>query len=475
MVKDIEHLLKENEQLIHEKEELTIKLRAANEIIEAIKQGNIDAVFIATNEMSNVLVSKTADQTYRRFIENMREGVLTLDTNGIILYSNSSFARIVHLPLEKVIGANFRDFIPAEYIEHFEGLLTEHPWENSKVELSIVNHTNKRKHFTVSFNTLPLRDFVALNLVWTDVTDQKEAEEKLMTVNENLTTAIEERISSAHEVVILNDKLKENIKILKDANAELATFAHIASHDLQEPTRKIITYSELLRSEYYNNIDLRGQGYIDKVQRASSRMRNLINDILEYSQLSQTGIVFGPTSLQSVFNEIFYDFEIVIKETKAKITIVKDLPVIEANSSQMRQLFQNLISNSLKFIKAGSIPEISIAYENITGKEIGDASVIEPGMGDEMFCRLHIKDNGIGFNQVYANKIFTIFQRLNNTSVYQGTGIGLAICKKIVEKHKGLITAESMLNEGAIFTITLPFRQVERSTPWQKDVSTNGH
>ena len=470
MAKDIDHLEKENGQLIYEKEELAVKLKEANEIIEAIRQGNIDAVFIANNETPNVLVSKTADQTYRRFIENMSEGVVTLHADGIILYSNSSFARIFQLPPEKVIGANLREIIPVEFIEHFERLLTGHPHDNAKLKLSIVNHANKRIHYTVSFNTLPLQGFVALNLVWTDVTYQKEAEEKLITVNENLTTAIEERISSEHKVVILNDKLKENITILKAANLELATFAHIASHDLQEPIRKIITYSDLLKSDYYNNIDLRGKGYIDKMQRASSRMRNLINDILEYSQLSQNGIVFTATNLQSIVNEIFSDLEVVIKDTKAKITIEKELPVIEANGSQMRQLFQNIISNSLKFIKPGTIPEISIAYENIMGTEIESPGMIEPGMRDKMFCGLHIKDNGIGFDPAYASKIFTIFQRLHNNSVYKGTGIGLAICKKIVEKHKGFISAASTPGEGALFTIILPLCQVKSPAPEQKIV-----
>ena len=197
-------------------------------------------------------------QAYRRFIENMSEGVVTLHTDGIILYSNSSFAKMVNLPLEKVIGTNFRNFIPIEYIENFERFFNEYPENNSKFELSTWNHEGIRSYFIVSLNKLQLQDFVALNLVWTDVTDQKKAEEKLMTVNEKLKRAIEERIFSENKVVILNNKLKENIKILEDANIELATFAHIASHDLQEPLRKIITYSGMLISDYHDTIDQRG-------------------------------------------------------------------------------------------------------------------------------------------------------------------------------------------------------------------------
>src|ERR1700681_564807 len=165
---------------------------------------------------------------------------------------------------------------------------------------------------------------------------------------------------------------------------------------------------------------------------ASERMRNLINDILKYSELSQNDFSFNPSNLQSIIKEVISDLEILITEKKAKITIEKELPVIEADSTQMRQLFQNIISNSLKFIKPDIVPEICIAYEMIKGKEIDH---LDEGIHNEVFYKFYIRDNGIGFMPEHLEKIFTIFQRLNNNSMYPGTGIGLAICKKIVEKH----------------------------------------
>jgi PAS domain S-box-containing protein len=456
MEKNVPELLKQNEKLIREKDELYNRLIEAIAVVEAIKKGNIDAVLITNNETAKILVSKSADQAYRRFIENMSEGVVTLHTDGMIIYSNSSFAKMVNVPLEKLIGTDFRSHIPIEFIENFERFFNEFPENNSKMELSISNHNGIHTHFIVSLNTIRLQDFVALNLVWTDVTDQKKVEEKLIIANEHLKTAIEEQIISENKIVILNNKLEENIKILEDANIELATFAHIASHDLQEPLRKIMTYSGMLITDYFDTIDQRGQNYITNMQRASSRMRSLINDILEYSQLSQKDFSFKLTNLQSIVKEIFSNLEIVIKESKAKITIEKELPFIEANSTQMRQLFQNLISNSLKFIKAGVIPDISITYEIKKGKEIDK---LDERILDDIFCVFYIKDNGIGFSEEYSNKIFTIFQRLHSNSAYDGTGIGLAICKKIVERHNGYITAESKPGEGSLFTIILPISQ----------------
>jgi two-component system CheB/CheR fusion protein len=458
MVMDVDILIKENENLILEKDELQKKLNEANEIIEGIKKGNIDALLIGGNENEKVFVSETADQTYRKFIENMSEGVVTIHTDGIILYSNTSFAKLVDAPLEKLIGTNLLKFIPIENIENFEQFFINKPQNNSKMDLSILDHAGQKAHFIVSLNIFHLNDFAVLNLVWTDVTYQKNTEEKLEAVNENLKGAIEELKSSENRVEILNSKLEENIKILKESNIELGTFAHIASHDLQEPLRKIITYSGILRSDYYNIIDQKGQTYINKMQSSSSRMRDLINDILQYSELSHNDILFELTDLQSIIKEIISDFEIVIKETNAEIIIENELPVIEANAIQMRQLLQNIISNSLKFIKPGVLPQIRITSEIVKANDIAGTDV---GVLNEKVLVIKISDNGIGFNQDYASKIFTIFQRLNNNSLYKGTGIGLAICKKIIETHHGIITAESKMKEGAIFTIAIPVFHVK--------------
>jgi two-component system CheB/CheR fusion protein len=436
------------------------KLGEANEIIEGIKNGNIDAVFVTSSETAKILVSGSADLEYRKFIENMSEGVVTLHTDGIILYSNSSFARMVNFPLENVIGSNLRRFIPTEFLANMETLLTEHPTKSSVLELSIPDHAGSSRYFMVSLNSLELQDFVALNLVWTDVTDHKQAEGKLLSANRDLKDVMEERRSSENKVIVLNTKLGENIKTLEDANAELATFAHIASHDLQEPLRKILTYSSMLLDDYGDAIDERGRRHIDGMKRASRHMRNLISDILEYSQISKNSFPLASTDLQSVFQEVFVDIELSIQETKAKIILEGQLPVIDANSGQMKQLFRNLMSNALKFTLIDIIPEIRITFKIMTGQEIETSGAIPLS---EKYCRIYIRDNGIGFNPEYADRIFTIFQKLNSGSVFEGTGIGLAICKKIVDMHHGFITAESRPDQGALFIITLPVSQVIRN------------
>jgi PAS domain S-box-containing protein len=454
MTTEINYLKNENDKLIHDKDELSRMLTEANEVISAIKSGNIDAVFIASNETAKMIVTKIADRTYRNFIENMSEGVVSLHEDGTILYSNSNFAMMVNLPLQKIIGANFRKFIPAEYIDNFEVFFNVHD-SNSKIELSLLNHIGLRLHFIVSFNRLLLHDYEVLNLVMTDVTSLKKAEEKLIIVNRNLKAAIDKRKISEKKILALNKELETNIKVLKDANTELETFAYIASHDLQEPLRKIMTYCSLLIRDCYDSINQEGHHYINTIRNSSEHMRMLITDILEYSGLSHK-YSFEITNIEATIKEVLLNLEIIIKEKKASITVESSLPYIEANAGQMRQLFQNILSNSLKFVKKGVDPVINISFEILNGSEIEQMA---ESRFNEKFCKYYIRDNGIGFNQVYNEKIFTIFQRLNNSSAYKGTGIGLAICKKVVEQHHGFMTAESKVNEGALFTIILPFVQ----------------
>jgi PAS domain S-box-containing protein len=453
VIKTSHYLEVENRRLILERDELQQKLHEATEIIEYIKRGKIDAVINAGNKADNVLVSKTADQSYRKFIESMSAGVVAVLIDGVILYCNSSFAALMNLPLENVIGANILDFIPSEYINQFHYYFQHPHVEHDNLEVSVMGPNGNFQHYIVSSNMLDLQDFPTLNFVWSDVTRQKLSEEKLKSVNESLQVVIDQLILSEKRVSVLNQQLEDNIKILETANVELSTFAHIASHDLQEPLRKLLTFSSILRTEYFQSMDERGQKYVERIHSASARMRNLITDILKFSEISQSNIYFEPVDMLVVIKEAVSDLEISIAESGAKIIFGEGFPVIEANTIQIRRLFQNIIGNSLKFIKAGITPQIEITHSKSSGIKIDDS------LPDEEFCVFTIRDNGIGFNPEYKNKIFTIFQRLHNNDIYAGTGIGLAICRKIVGKHHGYIFADSKPNEGVSVQILLPMFQ----------------
>ena len=256
---------------------------------------------------------------------------------------------------------------------------------------------------------------------------------------------------------------------LLSVNKELRNFAYMASHDLKEPLRKVMTFGSLLEGEFKDRPDDKAKNYLNKIVNGAERMERLINDILSFSQLSARQLVFENVKLEDVLKDVLSDLEITIQKSGAEI-LQHNLPAVEVNRSQAGQLFQNLISNAIKFTAAGMHPEINISAIIIKPAESEYLKQIHPkykfaawAQGrfwkEEKFCKITIADNGIGFDPLYAEKIFMLFQRLESQSIYEGTGIGLAICKKIVENHHGVIYAESEPGKGAVFTIILPVSQ----------------
>ncbi|MFP5439062.1 MAG: PAS domain-containing protein [Bacteroidia bacterium] len=240
---------------------------------------------------------------------------------------------------------------------------------------------------------------------------------------------------------------------LKKSNDDLAQFAYIASHDLQEPLRKISVFCQMITTRIAENLDVKSAELLSKINGAAARMQALVQDVLAYSQLSSGERVFRQVDLNAVVKGIAVDFELRIEQLGAEL-IFGNLPTIPAHALQMNQLFNNLISNALKFTRPDAAPVIEIWAETPEPHEIG-----MPSEAAREVVKILIRDNGIGFPPEFADKIFTIFQRLHSKSEYEGTGIGLAICKKIILNHNGAMYAQATPGTGALFTILLPLRQ----------------
>lgn len=228
---------------------------------------------------------------------------------------------------------------------------------------------------------------------------------------------------------------------LERSNRELQEFAYVASHDLQEPLRKIQAFGDRLQQKYQPLLDERGQDYLDRMQSAAARMQTLIIDLLSFSRVRTHGQPFSQVNLTEIVGQVMQDLEVKIHEVDAAIT-VEPLPEIEADASQMKQLFQNLLSNALKFHHAETPLTIHI-----------HSQIVAP------FCEIMVADNGIGFDEKYSERIFLVFERLHGRDRYPGTGVGLAICRRIVERHGGYIRAQSTPAAGATFIVGLPIRQ----------------
>lgn len=264
------------------------------------------------------------------------------------------------------------------------------------------------------------------------------------------------------QVARLNASLAEANTVLQQRNRELQEFAFVASHDLQEPLRKIRTFGDLLKTEYKKLLDGEGTFYLERMDDAAGRMSRLIRDLLAFTHVMSRGLPFETIDLNHLIDEVTSDLEVAIAETQATL-LVDDLPSLEADPMQMQRLFQNLISNALKFRAPDRPPRIQITATLRTDTPASSSEEIT-------LCDLHVTDNGIGFDTKYTDRIFVPFQRLHQKSRYPGTGMGLAICKRIVERHHGSIRAASTPGTGSTFTITLPLvHPTEAENPYMPD------
>lgn len=240
------------------------------------------------------------------------------------------------------------------------------------------------------------------------------------------------------------EELRSFTRRLEQSNRELEDFAYVASHDLQEPLRKIQAFADLLKSKHAEHVPPQARDYLDRMQSAAGRMQVLINDLLTFSRVTTKAQPFVPVDLNAVAHDVAKDLDARIHQSEGSLTI-GELPEIDADPLQMRQLLQNLAANALKFHRPGVAPAVRITAEAHAGDR----------------CRLLVSDNGIGFEEKYADRIFTMFERLHGRGKYEGTGIGLAICRKIAERHGGEIEARSRPGEGSTFIVTLPLRHLQ--------------
>jgi len=264
-----------------------------------------------------------------------------------------------------------------------------------------------------------------------------------------------------HHVQDITDNiLVEQANALRDANAmleksnrDLEQFAYVASHDLQEPLRKVKAFGDMLKNRYMEVIGSEGADLIGRMQSATDRMQTLIDDLLSYSRVSSRRQTFQEIDLNKLVSEVIDDLDTAIKSKNATIKVDKLQPV-QGDAGQLRQMFQNLISNALKFTRPDVPPVISISSSLDIGLDTGFD--LPEKQAKKLFQLIEVRDNGIGFEQQYAEKIFGIFQRLHGRTEYAGSGVGLSIVKKVVEQHQGHIRAESTLNEGASFKMIFP-------------------
>jgi PAS domain S-box-containing protein len=391
-------------------------------------------IMIATDVTEQVVARKKVEESERQFrqiADSMPQIVWTSRPDGYLDYYNKQWYEFTDFKE----GYGDQSWIPILHPDDIK--LCYETWykavETGKQYLIEYRFKDVRQGDYRWFlgKALPIKDEQGNIIKWfgtcTDIHDQKLQAERL------------------------EEKVNSRTRELKEKNSELEQFAQVSSHDLQEPLRKILIYTDMIKSDPENRLTNRSRLNIDKVCDATQRMSNSLRELLNYTSTAKND-QYTIVDLNDIVKNALDDLELVINSKRASVNAAA-LPTIHAIPLQMQQLFYNLLHNALKFSKPETPPVIEVAARNLHTNEIRNYSTLIPG---KEYIGITVKDNGIGFEQKYADQIFVMFQRLNDRSQFEGTGIGLSLCKKVVDNHGGVITVSSKPDEGAAFIIVLP-------------------
>jgi signal transduction histidine kinase len=427
-----------NRGIEHENDLLTMRNAKLKDSMRANNIVSVVFALLAVTIIISTFISTLFLSQKRLWLEGFLESVLNTSQNGIVNYkairkddeitdfklafANKAIETLIGINASKVMGNNIKAFrYSVKDIDLFERYVD-------------VVESGQSSVFEAYFEDGP---------------DQKWLLVSLVKMGDGLTASFQD----ITQLKKYEEELKENIHQLERSNNELEQYAYVASHDLQEPLRKIRAFGSYLQETQSEHLDEKGKVQLDKIMRSAERMSVLIRDILSFSSMRKVDM-YEQTDLNKILEGVRSDFDLTISQKGATIK-AHALPVIEAIPLQMTQLFYNLVNNSFKFARHDVAPEIIISC-----KELDAIKKKEHGLYSETtYFEIQFRDNGIGFNPEYSEQIFGLFKRLNDRQAYPGSGIGLALCKKVIENHNGLIYADAKENKGACFFIIIPQNQ----------------
>jgi PAS domain S-box-containing protein len=415
---------------------------AQSKQVAAFSDLDVTALRILADQLANAIENarlftelRRSEEKYRTLLDNIEEGYYELDMDGRYTFVNDALAYLIGAPKNKILGANFQHFIDPEYADRVKQAYKAAVQLGGAVhgiEYKIRSKEGPGRYVETSalLSRSTMGDMAGLRGIVRDITARKQAEQYQI-----------ER------------------KALERSNKELEQFASVSSHDLQEPLRKIQTLGDRLKTQCGDSLNEEGRSYLERMLTAANRSQTLINDLLSLSRISTQGQPFVRVDMTKVAEEVVADLEERIAQAGGRV-VVGELPMLEADPAQMRQLLQNLIVNGLKFHRPEQKPHIKVFSRIFETKR---RSAIAGKPND--LCQILVKDDGIGFDEKYLDRIFQPFQRLNSSQDYEGTGIGLSICRRIAERHGGEISAKSQPGHGATFIVTLKLHHTHETMP----------
>ncbi|GAA4450404.1 hypothetical protein GCM10023189_10960 [Nibrella saemangeumensis] len=390
-----------------------------------------------------------SEQHYKRVTNALPLMIFTANQAGQLIYANAWVTELTGLGIQTLNQSKWSQVIHPEDFDHFWALWTKKAAEGkafeSECRLKAAASQEYRWHL---FSARPVISEAEKVTAWTGFVVNIHAQKIVshtLRANEELTLAKTQLEQSQRE-------LQSTVSELNRSNAELSQFAYVASHDLQEPLRKIQSFGDILKDQFAPALGATGADLVSRMQSSSGRMQTLVKDLLTYSRLTTHQQAFQRVDLNVLMAGVLSDLETIVQEKHATIE-VSPLLNIQGDQLQLRQFFQNLLSNAIKFAKPDLPPVVQITANRLSSVQLPSNVLLT---GYPAYVAISVADNGIGFDQQYEERIFRLFQRLHGRSQYEGTGIGLAICKKVADNHGGHISARSRPGEGAVFTVYLP-------------------
>ena len=424
--------------------------------------GEVVEVMLVTNEVTDFVEAKNAlaenESQFRKHMQHspIAMAILRGKELKIEMANNRMLSHLWNREWEEVEGKRLVEVFPElsnqKYLDELQYVLSTGNGVKSNASKAVINSGGIEKEFFLDYHYLPLSEIdgtiSGVIVTATDVTDQVLSRKRL----ENFTKELESQVDLRTKLLLeSNDKLQDSVAKLEIANEELQSFAYVSSHDLQEPLRKIQMYTSVIMENEVERLTDKGKNHFDKISFAASRMRILIDDLLTFSRSNDDITKYESIDLNDVLAQVLEESNSIIEQSNAKVTVEK-LPEIEAILFQMRQVFSNLLNNAIKFSRKNVAPEISIRASEVVSNQLSKLNLNQ----NKKYFAIQVEDNGIGLPKGTEGKIFEVFQRLHGKHEYEGTGIGLAIVKKIISNHKGMVTTKSEEGIGTTFTVILP-------------------
>ncbi len=431
---------KSQKELLLENTKLRRRLAEAEETLNAIRKGDVDALIVSGPQGEQVYTLKGAEQPYRILVESMNEGALSLTENGIIMNCNTAFAQICGASSGSLIGSSIRDLVSETNIDKFETFWKQACERETRGELELKFDSRTVPVF-ISTRARIIEGEYWVFVVVTDISEQKQNEAELEKYRTHLEQLVDEKTeelrAANEELLVANDELAMRNTELEMLNNELDSFVYSVSHDLRAPLRIMEGFAKIVSEDHGEKLDAEGRSYLARIRSGSERLTKLIGDLLGLSRVARQSVKKMDYDLSSLVSSVVSNLREADPARNTEVIIAKGLRD-SVDPDLMRIVFSNILGNAWKFTSKTEKAKIEFGARDQGGKTV-----------------YFVKDNGVGFDPTYMNKMFLPFQRLHSEEEFEGTGIGLAIVERIIKKHGGKVWAEGAVGKGATIYFSL--------------------